>query len=158
VRYYALYLVVHPWPTEPVSSPRSWRKLTFLYWRAVKQSINQSIGFMPLYFSLAILDLLSMFPSVGNSHPRVDVLLSSIQTILNIWNGVLPESPRVNGFCIFVRFLQSLCQKLKETLARKNTRIFWFDSAENNIYKNVFNTLHHKNINDQRVVWMMNCF
>jgi len=36
--------IVSRWPslpTEPVSLPRSWHKLIFLCWRAVKQSINQ---------------------------------------------------------------------------------------------------------------------
>jgi len=41
VGYYALYVAGHPLPPEPVSLPRSWHKLTFLCWRAVKQSIDQ---------------------------------------------------------------------------------------------------------------------
>jgi len=45
VRYYALHLVGHPLPTEPVSRPRSLHKKTFLCWRGVNhQSINQSIN------------------------------------------------------------------------------------------------------------------
>jgi hypothetical protein len=56
--YYALYLVGHPLPPEPVSRTHGWHKLTFLCFDVplnINQSINQSTtGMFVLMFSVAI--------------------------------------------------------------------------------------------------------
>jgi len=43
---------------------------------------------------------------------------------------------------------------LKGHSHEKYTVFFWFDSVENIKQKNIFNTLHHKLIYDERDIWM----